>query len=134
MSHWANELIGKPYEKGACGPEAFDCWGLVRFVLSERYRIEVPVVNVDADDLRAVLSAFKDDPERSNWEEVKQPKEGDVVSMSHNKYISHVGIWLDVDGGGVLHAVKGVGVIFGRMANLKSSGWSRVQYWKHKST
>ncbi len=121
--HWAEELIGRPYRAGGPGPDAFDCWGLVRWVMAQRFCRELPAIPVDAADLRAVLTAFRDHPERQRWQSVSVPLDGDCVLMRQSRHPVHVGVWLTVDGGGVLHAIECNGVVFQRVRDLPASGW-----------
>jgi len=58
--HWAEELIGRPWEACGRGPHAFDCWGLARWCWRTRFGIAVPEIPVDAANLRAVLAGFRD--------------------------------------------------------------------------
>jgi hypothetical protein len=58
------------------------------------------------------------------------PQDGDIVEMGSAKDMWHVGIWLDVDNGGILHSVQGVGVVFTQARHLKMLGWSQVIYWR----
>jgi len=121
--HWAEELIGRPWQAGGRGAQAFDCWGLVRFCWRERFGIEVPEIPVDAADLRRVLDTFRDHPERRRWRLVAEPREGDAVLMRQSRHPVHVGLWLDVDGGGVLHTARGIGVTFQHPRDLDLQGW-----------
>ena len=77
--HWAEDLIGRPWVAGGRGPDAFDCWGLVRWCWRKQFSIEVPEIPVDAADLRAVLAGFRSHPERQRWQLVERPREGGVV-------------------------------------------------------
>lgn len=131
--HWALKYIGRPWVQGAQGPNEFDCWGFVRFVNLHEFGIDVPIIDTDANDMRAVIKSFTSDGERANWSPVTTPKTGDAVLMAHCKYPSHVGIWLDVDGGGVLHCIRGEGVVFSSLSSLKTCGWGRVEYYRHAS-
>ena len=45
--HWAEDLIGCPWVAGGRGPDAFDCWGLVRWCWGRHFGIEVPEIPVD---------------------------------------------------------------------------------------
>lgn len=121
--HWAEQLIGRPYRAGGQDPNAFDCWGLVRWVMARRFQRELPAIPVEPDDLRAVLLAFRDHPERQHWTAVQEPDEGDCVLLRQSRHPIHVGVWLGVDGGGVLHAVEGNGVVFQRVRDLMNAGW-----------
>jgi hypothetical protein len=42
----------------------------------------------------------------------------------------HIGTWLDVDGGGVLHCTRGIGVIFTHDAAWRLSGFGRREYFR----
>lgn len=131
--HWAVQYIGRPWVKKAQGPDNFDCWGLLRYVQKHHFNTEVPIISVDADDLRAVINAFESHPEKKQWHLVKQPAEGDGVLMRQGRRDSHVGVWLDVDGGGVLHCVQGIGVVFSDSYSLKMNGWNNIEYYRHES-
>jgi cell wall-associated NlpC family hydrolase len=131
--HWAFKYIGRPWEKGAQGPDSFDCWGFVRYFNKEHYGIDVPIIDTDADNMRAVIRDMRGHSELSNWIKVKRPREGDAVQMAHCKYPSHVGVWLDADSGGVLHCIRGEGVVFSTLSSLKICGWGRVEFYRHAS-
>lgn len=95
------------------------------------FNLDLPIIDVDFDSLLKTVRAFDSKTERSNWDEIKRPVDGCVVSLSHAKHTSHVGVYLDIDGGGVLHCVRGAGVIFSTMSNLKLSGWGRISLYEH---
>ena len=117
------KLIGLPWIAGARGPAAYDCWGLFLAVQRDHFGRELPEIPVDALDLRAVLDAFTAHPERQRWQTVSQPQEGDAVLMRQSRYPVHIGVWLDIDGGGVLHAVRHAGVVFQTLPALEAHGW-----------
>ena len=121
--HWANQYIGLPWVAGARGPDAYDCWGLFLAVQRCHFAHDLPEIPVSADDLRAVLGAFRDHPERQRWQKVECVKAGDAVLLRQSRHPVHVGVWLDVDGGGVLHAVKDAGVVYQKLPELLLHGW-----------
>jgi hypothetical protein len=41
-----------------------------------------------------------------------------------------VGVWLDVDGGGVLHCAEGAGVVFQRSDAIKLNGWAVEGFYR----
>lgn len=131
--HWAFKYIGTPWENGAQGPDAYDCWSFFRHIQGEKFGIDVPVIDVDANNFRTVINNMVGHEEHQNWRSVQEPKEGDAVLMAHMRYPSHVGVWLDVDGGGVLHCTRGEGVVFSSKSSLKNSGWTKVEYYRHAS-
>ena len=130
--HWAVPLIGRPWVNGAQGPDEFDCWGLVRYIKREHYDVELPIIDVDAMDLRKIFKVTTDHEEYQNWREVDIPKDGDLVTMAQAKFPSHIGVYLEIDGGAVIHCVQGMGVCFSNRFSLRNSGWGRSRYWRLK--
>ena len=121
-------VIGKPWASGAGGPDAFDCWGLVRHYYTTMRGQILPVVDVDATRAMQVAHAFAGEPELANWLAVEAPAEGDAVLMGQARRPHHVGLWL---GGGVLHSVEGAGVIYTAAPMLRFSGWNVIGYYRH---
>jgi len=133
MSHFATQLIGKPYVSGGDTLEGFDCWGLFRFVQKNFYDLELPIIDVDTTNVLEVARKIKERKSTNVWRKVDVPNDGCAVLLAHARYPSHVGVWLDVDNGGVLHCVKGAGVVFTELSRLKLSGWGRIEYYEHCS-
>lgn len=131
MAHWATEYIGKPWISTAKGPDAFDCWGLVVAVHKQLFNHDLPAIPVAENDLKSLILNMRDHPERQNWQIVTTLQEGDVALMRQSRHPIHVGIWLDIDGGGILHAVQGVGVIFQSINNLTITGWKIENFYRH---
>ena len=128
--HWAENYLGRPWINGAEGPDAYDCFSLVRTVLRDRFGVSIPLVNIDAFAPLAVRRAFRDSDEYENWQEVERAEiEGDVLLMSHAKHVHHIGIWT---AGGVLHAVEGAGVVHQSPQSLKLHGWNVVVPYRRK--
>lgn len=133
MTHFATKYIGLPWVAGAQGPDSFDCWGFVRYVLKEEYGYDVPQVNVNPECLRDVLVAFRTDLAFTAFFEVPSPRVGDVVLMRQAKHPVHAGLWIDTDGGGVLHCVRGSGVVFQNIRSLNASGWFLDSFYRIKT-
>ena len=132
MPHFANKYIGCLWVAGAQGPDSFDCWGFVRYVLKHEYGYDVPRVNVNPECLRDVLVAFRTDLAFQAFVEVPFPRVGDVVLMRQAKNPVHCGLWLDIDGGGVLHCVRESGVVFQNIRSLNVSGWYLHSFYRVK--
>ena len=123
--HWAVPLIGKPWEAGQQGPDAFDCWGLLAWVYQQQFNINLPRISVAEGDLRSQIKAFRAHPEHRHWQQVDTPKEGDALLLRQSRHPIHVGIWIETEGeAGVLHALQGAGVVFQTLNSLKLSSWS----------
>ena len=124
---WAAQYIGEPWVAGE-----HDCWSFFRRVQAERFGCDVPVIEIDAEDIRTVAETLRDHDERRAWQSVDSPREGDAVLMAHARYPSHIGVWVDDDShGGVLHCVRGDGVVFSTRLALELSGWRRLMFYRH---
>lgn len=131
MSAWILDYLGRPWAAGAAGPEAYDCWGLVRAVYRDRLNIEVPPIDVDAMRLAAVARAFEASPEYAQWYEVANPAPCAIALMSHGARPHHVGLWT---GEAVLHAIEGAGVIHQSLASLAVHGWRVLVYYQRRES
>lgn len=113
MTHWAAGYPGLPYRAGADGPDAFDCWGLVRHVFRHRFGIEFPPVIV-GDDGADNVKAIKQSARVSGMRPLPAgtpPAEGDIVIM-RSRVRLHCGVALELAGRVcVLHAAHECGVV-----------------------
>lgn len=100
--HWAAPLIGKPYKLGACGPDAFDCIGLVRYYFLHRHGLALPDYQLVADGSAELLAFIR----ATRWRRVQgEVQDEDVVTME-NFQGKHIGIAIETcEGLGLLHAV-----------------------------
>lgn len=139
-AHWALGLIGLPWEMGATGPSAFDCWGLVRHVQREQFGREMPAVTIGSEEA-SNWAAIRSMVNRSDlgWHVVKDAKAGDVVTM---KGVAgpHVGVVIEVGRHlKVLHSVgapkqkNNMGVVATPLNALSAMGYSRVEIWRANS-
>ena len=132
MSHWAVRYIGDAWIE-----KAHECGHFFVRVQREQFGIETAVVDADAlSALSCVRALDGSHPEFLNWPLIAErdaPREGDCVQMSHSKRPHHIGVWIDADGGGVLHCVEGQGVIFSTRQSLKVNGWNITEIRRHRS-
>lgn len=112
-------VIGHPWASGAEGPEAFDCWGLVRAFYREVRGVTLAVVDVDATRAISVAHAFTGHEALGAWEKIEHPADGSAVLMARGRTPNHVGLWL---GGGILHSMQGAGVIYTTPLMLRHAG------------
>lgn len=121
--------IGLPWKAGAQGPDAFDCMAFFRHVQREQFGIEVPaVIAPDYEDANALADLMSHHPERQRWLRLATPAHGCAVVIHRPM---HIGTWLDIDGGGVLHCARGAGVIFTSDSAWPLSGFGRKEYFRH---
>lgn len=121
-------LLGLPYRKGAAGPDAFDCWGLCRFVQARLFNRELAEIEAWPEQLEQLAGFVAAHVERKKWRRVEAPLHGCIVEMSHNLIPWHVGVYLQIDGGGVLHAREKRGVVFEDLFRLRRGGFREVYF------
>lgn len=93
--HWSSAYVGKPWELGAEGPDAFDCWGLARWIQRVQYGRELPQLRVGRMDpspaQTAVLLELMRD---TGWQQLpqwEQMDDGDLLRM-RSPLGPHIGI------------------------------------------
>ena len=128
--HWASPYVGKPWVPGAQGPDAFNCWGLVRWIQRLHFSRQMPEIPVDENDVAAITGGMRTMIKRIGWRRVPTPRDGDIAVMRSATDPLHVGVWLDADGGGILHSVRGVGVIFTGLGIMQLCGWLQVEFYR----
>lgn len=121
--------VGLPWAAGAQGPDAYDCMGFFRMVQGRHFGVEVPaIIAPDYDDRAALSDLFRTHQERARWRRIVAPQAGDAV-LIHRPL--HIGVWLPDDGGGVLHCVRGAGVVFTSDASWPLSGFGRREFYRY---
>lgn len=113
MSHWAAAYPGRPYCAGADGPDAFDCWGLVRAVFRAHFGVEFPPVAVGGPERPENVRAIKHSARVSGMRPVDgaRPADGDIVLMRSIHQL-HCGVVVELAGRAhVLHAAHEAGVV-----------------------
>lgn len=137
MMHWAEPYIGLPWRANAAPPEharpgdamagwAFDCRSFFLWVQRWHFGRIIALPDADAGNLLAVTRGFRDGlvPEAlpAGWRPVDWPGEGDAVVMRRGVNADHIGTWVAIDGGGVLHCLERTGVGFHGRAALAAQG------------
>jgi cell wall-associated NlpC family hydrolase len=103
-------FIGLPYQHGARGPEAYDCYGIVAAVLKAARGIDLPDWYAGGHGpylaSRAISAALAGEVAGGRSVLVAEPENFDVAVVGSNHRPHHVGIVYD---GGVLHASRAFG-------------------------
>lgn len=123
--HWALGYLGLPWVNGER-----DCFQFFRQVQLERFERALPPYIVDAGRVLDCVRAINANPERQRWDEVAAPAEGDAVLMSQSRVPTHVGVWVEANGGGVLHCVQGAGVVFSQLSHLPRLGYKVTGFYR----
>lgn len=126
-AHWATHYIGRPWSA-----DGQDCYAFVRAVYQARYGVAIPLVPLDATRALSCAHAIHD-YDLSDWVEVEQVREGDVVLMGHARRPHHVGLWIEPAGMQVLHSVEGAGVIAQTPSQARLQGWNLLRTYRHRA-
>lgn len=113
-------VLGAPFVWGGRGPDSYDCWGLVVEVYRRMGR---PILDVWQDQRESPLEVCKIMEEESRlarWTKTDPANYGDVIALSANKLIHHVGVFTPW---GILHIAKGAGVLLQDKQALKLSNY-----------
>lgn len=125
-------LIGKPFVWGSRGPGAFDCWGLVLWVLRGLGKPSPgdwqPDSGTPEQEATRQREEALDQGARmvTDWRHTLSPRPGDITLLSTKRRIHHAGV---VTPFGVIHATKGVGVVLSSEASLRAHGYRRIEYY-----
>jgi hypothetical protein len=103
---WINTWIGLPYEFNGrqAADGGYDCYGLLRAVLWEEYRIALPDWVVEKPTvgsiMRSVTEAVDNELAADHAVRVSDPVDLDVAVVRHDILAHHVGLYI---AGGILH-------------------------------
>lgn len=125
---WSNKYVGIPYKQKGRDLNGIDCWGLLRLVYSEEFKINLPsfVTDYTEDDtmrIQDLIAQYKE-----GWEQLDKPEPGCLVLFRVFGTESHVGI--AVSETHFLHARDGQS---SAVESFDSSAWNKriVGYFKY---
>lgn len=126
------ELVGLPWAMGKCGPSEYDCWGLLRHIYKKFKGISLKhASNFETLDVSEYSRIIEE--ESSKWDELKKPTHLCAVAVARNRFLSHVGIFIDMDGGLILHSEQGRGVVIEPASQLRKNGFKTIKYYDYSS-
>lgn len=123
-------VIGRAYE-----PEGLHCWELVRACQAGVFGRALPPVLVAPERKRELIGLMDLRHSYPGWREIETPAHGAVVFMTRNGHdgsraACHAGVFLDLDGGGVLHTDDPHGVVFEGLAELAARNWADLSFYE----
>lgn len=130
-----NSLIGAPYKVNGYGPRRWGCYGLTRHVQRECYGRDLPLIDLpDMHDVLAMAGQIRGHAEHRRWRPVERPEDGALILMSFAYGDAHhVGTYIDLDGGLVLHAIKPA-VQADTLDQMRAIGWRRFRFYVPKDS
>ena len=125
---WHNKYVGIPYKEKGRDLTGLDCWGLLRLVYSEEFKINLPsfVTEYTENDtvrIEELIAQYKE-----GWEKLDSPQEGCVVLFRILGTESHVGVAISPTH--FLHARDGQA---SAIESFESRAWSNriIGYFKY---
>lgn len=118
---------GKEYLLEGNGPDQWGCWFLLRHCLAEYFGVTMPLAPIG--DEKACLELYTGKVRTGEWKVVPYPQHGDPVLM-RGGILPHVGLFLDIDGGGILHALEDVGVTFSSLGACYDMGFGNLKFYR----
>lgn len=130
---WVNDYLGKPWSPLGYGPDDYCCWGLVQQVYKNQRSIDLPQYPTIAPNQHLEINReFTKGSKNGNWTAQKNPLHWDLLLMSAGQYPSHIGIYLAIDGGLILHSTEAGGVVATPPQNLRSQfSINRLGYYRY---
>ena len=127
---WAAEYVGLPFRPHGRGPEGYDCWGLVRRVLADRWGVEPPSYDERYATVTDPRIAETVEAEARAWRRVHpaHARPGDVVVLRVRGLPLHTGVLVAPPA--FLHVMEGVDSVIDR---LDRPHWARriVGVYRH---
>jgi cell wall-associated NlpC family hydrolase len=129
---WVRDYVGIPFAEHGRTREGCDCWGLVRLVLGERWRVWLPSFARDYRDTEETDAIARTiiGEQGKEWRRISGPffREGDVALFRLAGRPVHVG--LIVGWPWMLHIERGIDAACDRIDGLR---WARRldSVWRH---
>ncbi len=116
----AERYVGLPWEPGAAGPDAFDCWQLCVDAARELYGLEFPDVPYTEVTPEVVGEKATEQIGNGTWQRIDAPEPGAVIALSFPVpgSVTHVGLMLE--GNMVLHSERRAGASINPMHAVAS--------------
>ena len=123
------QYINKKWESGATGPDKFDCQGLVVDIQKNVYNKIMPTVKVNSESLLSVVKAISKNKVWEQFEKIDKPEDGCIVKMFTAEEPNHIGVYIDIDNGGVIHSLRNQGVVWDQLFILKKT-YAQIEFWR----
>lgn len=134
MTHWIEKYLGIRWKTG--GREiatGLDCWGLLRHVYAQEFKIELNTHPVPFGSLARPETVERAELSSPKWVRTTAPLDGDGVALGkEGERLSHVGVAIVTEQGiCVLHIQAGAPSVLAPLRQLQEQGWSDIQFYRH---
>ena len=113
-----SDYIGIPYEHA-------HCYELAHRIQHDLYGRQLPLFDhVNPDDMRANARLIAQERECGHWQQASDFTDGAIVLLSRANRPYHIGTYVAVDNGGIVHTSQQTGCIFTPVAMIDVGGWN----------
>lgn len=99
------------------------------FLMAQGFK-DVQGVDVDFNNKAAVECEASHQLNRGVWQAIETPEPFCIVQMTHATVPHHVGVWVPVNGGMVLHTTQGTGSILQKRHLVNQLGFHITCYYR----
>lgn len=122
-------LAAPKWELGATGPLAFHCWSMYQLVQFHLFGRIVEAVRFDTSERGVAPRMVAEHIANAQWSRREgAPQHGDGVKMGHLSNPFHIGVYLDIDRGVVLHHAEHSGLCCDTLTQLRARGFRNVSF------
>lgn len=129
---YIKRILGSPYVlNGQSFSQGVDCFSCMRIIEKELFFRNTPAFQIEEDTPKGYIQAVLKGKREFNWVQIDEPVNGCVVELTRGNTPHHVGVYFELPHfkiKGLVHALKGAGVIYDPMNTLKGAGWKRFTY------
>jgi hypothetical protein len=119
---YLQRLIGRPWHR-----RGMHCWALVSQVQRDLFNRDLPLGPAACPGREQRRELLAVPAETVGWKEVSEPVHGAIARMhrvgGNPADLEHAGVYLEVNGGIVLHTDQPHGVVADSLIELKLRGW-----------
>lgn len=131
MYNWCINYIGIPFISGGRNKDGCDCYGLVRLILLEQYKIELPELKGNYSNALCIAETkklFTENVPVICAEKISSPEEKAIALIKIKGSLCHVGLY--AGDGYIIHSRHKLGVVCERITSPLLvncvEGWYRV--------
>ena len=125
-------LMGARYKlNGRNREEGLDCQTCTQIIQKECFGRTIPEITIENDSVAAYIKAVQECEQAFNWQQIEKPVHGCIVELCRGNIPHHCGTYFDLpefNVVGLIHCLKGAGVIYDPVITLKAAGWRRFIY------
>lgn len=119
----AHKHLGRPWNANG-----FDCWECVRAIYWDAFQITLPSYGEHQEPSRARRTIL-DEATSGRWQEIESPTDGCMVLLGKREWPHHIGVYMETNGGMIVHCLDHVGCAIDSMRSLRAIGWGYMKFY-----